>query len=56
MDDGYEQKTINVEDYHHYGEHSMVLTMVIPLVMVILIAVEIGDIIGDSASATNLPV
>ena len=51
-----EENTVNVEHYHLDGEHSMVLTMVIPLVMVILIAVEIGDIIGDSASATNLPV
>ena len=56
LEDGCEENAVNVEDYHLDGEHSMALTMVIPLVMVILIAVEIGDIIGDSASATNPPV
>ena len=50
LDDGYEENTANVEHYHLDGQHSMVLTMVIPLVMVILIGLLI---IGDSALFKN---
>ena len=49
LEDGFEENAVNVKDYHLDGEHLMVLTMVIPLVMVILIAILSDDIIGDSA-------
>ena len=49
LEDGCEENAVNVEDYHLDGEHSMV----IPLVMVILIAILIGNIIGNSALFKN---